>query len=625
MATQELRDLKSLFEDGILDEDEYEEKLAEINAAAAPAPPPKKKKQAPPKKKAKAKAEKEGYEGLSVAKLKAALKERGLSQTGEKGTLIWRLKLQDRGGAATLADGRSPFALKVGELKKQAAKVGVSPMGTNDEMLEGLVDALLKANPGASAAAAPADAGGGGGSDGADAREVATRVLELAESDDWESILSLGAPGSKLGALSPLNDLKKAYRKLSRVIHPDKLRGFDGATRAFQALVTALDRLTNPEPTAAVDDGGKKQKATRIERSNDGCVRTAVSCPRCGEAWGASKNEGLPDYAYNLLMTGLRSYTCSTCLCTFGCVSAKHACKSCGADFDYSPADWHRKIACGDCGKTFGFFSFHVSDRAMNDAIRDARAEHERNAKQRAAKQRRAARRDAKGGGGLDRERSFLLGLLDECPRCGEFFGEGTSKQDKRDHLACCADAAAIARKRRRDADGDAAAAKRDDADAAAEAAQAKAVWEAAGKRVSQLWMLPDAALADMCGGVAEGLSRADLIARAAATCDGVLLLTDGDGGGARGAKRRRLTAESLPSNYASLSLDELRCLCAAHGFAPKSDTKDGVLHEIENELHDDKDAPLLLTAATAARRGGDDDDGDDDFEPVDLTGEDDE
>ena len=202
MATQELRDLKSLFDDGILDEDEYEEKLAEINAAA---PPPKKKKQAPPKKKAKAKAEKEGYEGLSVAKLKAALKERGLSQTGEKGTLIWRLKLQDRGGAATLADGRSPFALKVGELKKQAAKVGVSPMGTNDEMLEGLVDALLKANPGASAAAAPADAGGGGGSDGADAREVATRVLELAESDDWESILSLGAPGSKLGALSPLS------------------------------------------------------------------------------------------------------------------------------------------------------------------------------------------------------------------------------------------------------------------------------------------------------------------------------------------------------------------------------------------------------------------------------------
>ena len=116
---------------------------------------------------------------------------------------------------------------------------------------------------------------------------------------------------------------------------------------------------------------------------------------------------------------------------------------------------------------------------------------------------------DAKGGGGLDKERSFLLGLLDECPRCGEFFGEGTSKQDKRDHLACCADTAAIARKRRRDADDDAAAAKRDDADAAAEAAQAKAVWEAAGKQVSQLWMLPDAALADMCGGVAEGLSRA--------------------------------------------------------------------------------------------------------------------
>ena len=144
------------------------------------------------------------------------------------------------------------------------------------------------------------------------------------------------------------------------------------------------------------------------------------------------------------------------------------------------------------------------------------------------------------------------------------------------------------------------------------------------GKQTAQLWMLPDACLRDMVGDDddARTCSRDALIARAAATCDGALLLTDGDAGGRRAAKRRKLDADSLPSNYAQLSLAELRGICAAHGFAPKSDTKDGVLHEIENELTQDKDAPLLLTAGAKATKTGDDDDGDEDF--VDLTGGDD-
>ena len=108
--------------------------------------------------------------------------------------------------------------------------------------------------------------------------------------------------------MSPLNDLRGAYRRLCRLVHPDKLRGFDGATRAFQALVTALDRVTGSDLPVESEEA---DKGPGIERTNEGCVRTIVKCPRCEEPWGASKNEGLPDYSYNLLMTGLRavSYT----------------------------------------------------------------------------------------------------------------------------------------------------------------------------------------------------------------------------------------------------------------------------------------------------------------------------
>ena len=93
-TSRELRDLKALYEDGILDEEEYREKLKELQGkgggakARATAKAPAKAKA----KKGKAKAAEEGYEGMSCAKLKAACKEQGMSQSGEKGVLIWRAK-----------------------------------------------------------------------------------------------------------------------------------------------------------------------------------------------------------------------------------------------------------------------------------------------------------------------------------------------------------------------------------------------------------------------------------------------------------------------------------------------------------------------------------------------------
>ena len=150
----------------------------------------------------------------------------------------------------------------------------------------------------------------------------------------------------------------------------------------------------------------------------------------------------------------------------------------------------------------------------------------------------------------------------------------------------------------------------REDLDDAAATTQARAVWEASGAQTSTLWMLPDAALVEMIGGDTDGLELAELIARAAAARDagGRRLLTDGRS--PRKAARRRLTAASLPANYATLDAGGLRAICAAHGFTPKGTTQAEILHEIENELTGDAvERPLLLTDGDGDGRKKPDDD----------------
>jgi len=355
-TVQALRDAKALLDEGVLTSDEFAAKKKELLAAdndEAPEKTTTKKRPAvtTTNDTNKKKPKKQDLESLSNKELKARCKELGLSQTGEKGTLVWRLKLKERSAALTLDDGRSPFELKAGELKKTAASFGVNPMGTNDELLEGLVAALEKKKPNS-------------GEKTTSSVDVAKRVLELFDADDFEGILALGGGG---GSSSSTASLQKCYRRLSLVLHPDKLRNFDRATQAFQAVVTALERLTAPK--VEEEEEVPRQKKKRIARSNEGCVRTRVRCPRCREPWGESQNEGLPDWAYNLMMTGLRAWTCSTCLCEFGCVSALHECRKCGQPFDYSYEDYHSKVTCEKCRGEFGFFQFNMTDRALEDAI----------------------------------------------------------------------------------------------------------------------------------------------------------------------------------------------------------------------------------------------------------------
>ena len=72
----------------------------------------------------------------------------------------------------------------------------------------------------------------------------------------------------------------------------------------------------------------------------------------------------------------------------------------------------------------------------------------------------------------FDGERCFLNGLSDDCPRCGAFFGVGTSMDDRRTHLKACTDAAAHDAHAKAQADAKAKKRQREDLDDAAATAQ---------------------------------------------------------------------------------------------------------------------------------------------------------
>jgi hypothetical protein len=204
-----------------------------------------------------------------------------MTQAGDKPTLWGRCQLRHR--ATTLAlrttDGDDPCALNPAGLRKAAARAGISPIGTNDELLIALVDLLAKAAPKAAAASsssasAPATSGSSSSSSSSagaapklDPVALAEKVLSLADDAVADPVVVLRLADRALDANAPTAALRKAYLKLSLAIHPDRLsRLFPDATKAFQVLVTAFERLTQPQgdgPGGDADDdaamgGGRK-------------------------------------------------------------------------------------------------------------------------------------------------------------------------------------------------------------------------------------------------------------------------------------------------------------------------------------------------------------------------------
>ena len=277
---------------------------------------------------------------------------------------------------------------------------------------------------------------------------VAERVLELNELDDYLGILNIAASSNsnKLSKSSDISSMRKNYLKLSLIIHPDRMgKTFPNATKAFQALVKAFETLSSPELIEEIENkskGGNKNKPVAISRSNEGCYRTRISCPRCKQPWSENTLDGNPDYFYNFLMTGLKQYTCSTCLCEFGCMTGIHKCPHCNKQYEYSPSDYHKKITCGDdnCNKLFGFMSYHASDRVIKEMKISVKVEQEKAMKAREAKLRRAERSSRNVDNKDLLESSFLMGLSDICPRCGEDFSIYEDEEGQCKHLMECTD-----------------------------------------------------------------------------------------------------------------------------------------------------------------------------------------
>jgi len=249
---------------------------------------------------------------LSVADLKGYLKASGLPQNGDKPTLWCRSKLHNDVVTLNLVtkDGELPTELKAGALKKAAARAGVSPIGTFDELLLGLVDHLKQLH---AAAATTETTTTSSSSDSAAAKPkgpaLAAAVLALADDSISSPITILHLADPTLSPTSANALLRKAYLKLSLSIHPDRIsRVFPEATRAFQVLVTAFERLTTPQDVPG-EVTSKKANVTKIQRSNEGCYKTKIQCPRCSTPWG-DKIEGNPDYYYNIMMSGLKSFCC---------------------------------------------------------------------------------------------------------------------------------------------------------------------------------------------------------------------------------------------------------------------------------------------------------------------------
>ena len=113
-------------------------------------------------------------------------------------------------------------------------------------------------------------------------------------------------------------------------------------------------------------------------------------------------------------------------------------------------------------------------------------------------------------------------------------------------------------------------------------------------------------------GALAPGATREEMLAALArhgqATREGAaapLRLEDGSRPGKRakssgasdsGSARPRLSAESLPSNLHSLSLSQLKAVCASHGMVASGETTSDVIAEIEAALYQGTEAaPLLL------------------------------
>lgn len=634
------------------------------------------------------------YNKLSASELKEALKKVGMVQSGDKGTLIYRLELYDKckNNDLKTSNGENPCNLKMAALKVAVAKAGVSPIGTQDELLSALVEYLLLNNTKTSKSGEESATSGSKTSKGEmDGVAIAKAILELEEQDDDEGILNILGPEKTqmIDSRSLTSAMRKNYLKISLLIHPDKIgRQFGQATKAFQALVKAFERMSAAERMAedAKHSSGKTAKAgvAQLSRSNEGCYRTRVCCPRCKEPWSERDLEGNPEYFYNLLMMGLKRYTCATCLCEFGCVTAIHKCPLCKDRFEYNPNQYHQKVSClnPECRsnnpknpKLFGFVMYHTPPKILTDLKEELKASVEATIKSRETKRRRAERAGlGRGRSGVtnsistvnekpstvtgrksssisdaidisldEEEQAFCLGLIDACPRCGEFL-ESYSKVNKKDknelspqrmHLNQCNDKKAhlkyqLQKEKKLEKEK-----KKQKLVEKQEDVEGLATWEFLGSKESDMWRLTDQQInmhAHKLGLLTNSdgkMDRFEMLSKihehSSANSMENKLLVDNSSSTAlvttttkqnrtnQSISNREKLIASLPKNLYQSSANQLKSICILHGLFTKKQcetlTKIDFIEEIESvvdgrEKHESK---AISTDTNSSNKAKDD------------------
>jgi len=227
---------------------------------------------------------------------------------------------------------------------------------------------------------------------------------------------------------------------------------------------------------------------------------------------------------------------------------------------------------------------FHASDRVITELKKSVKEEQERLLKAKEAK----LRRNARGKPSVDDELAFTLGLIDECPRCGENL-EDYEDDSARMHLMECTDVRKHQEHKKKKVEEALKKEKQNEKQTLQESVQRQAAWELLGSKSNQMWMLDD----DQVKNVAriEGLktkseNREDLIneiAKKRRIDNDQNLMIEGKKSSSSSAltttnnkkKSNTINIEDIPSNFRNLPVNELRSILASAGMLDSVNSND--------------------------------------------------